>query len=104
MIYRSDYRPSDFLLDRIELDVQIEEMTTVDARLSLRRRPGADATAPLVLNGRAMRLLGLELDGQVLAPQRYRVEPECLLLHEVPEQFNLRVRTQLDPEHNTALE
>ncbi|MGQ0529727.1 MAG: aminopeptidase N, partial [Panacagrimonas sp.] len=29
---------------------------------------------------------------------------ECLLLHEVPEQFNLRVRTQLDPEHNTALE
>ena len=104
MIYRSDYRPSDFLLDRIELDVQIHALTTVDARLHLRRREGADVTGALALNGRAMELLGLELDGSALDEGDYTVEPERLLIAAVPDRFELRIRTRLDPEHNTALE
>lgn len=104
MILRSDYRASDFLVDRIELDVQIEERTRVDARLHVRRRPGGDPLAPLVLDGRAMELLTLELDGQPLPETARRVEPDRLRIDEVPDAFVLRTVVRHDPERNTALE
>nr|WP_293244502.1 aminopeptidase N [Panacagrimonas sp.] len=104
MILRSDYQASDFLLDRIELDVQIEDQTRVEALLHLRRRPGADAAAPLRLDGREMELLGLELDGQALPESRRRLDGARLQIDEVPDAFVLRTVVRHDPEKNTALE
>ncbi|MCE3250202.1 MAG: aminopeptidase, partial [Geminicoccaceae bacterium] len=46
----SDYRPPDWLVDRVELDFRLgEDGSEVAARLELRRNPAADAGAPLVL-------------------------------------------------------
>lgn len=104
MILRSDYRPSDYLLDRIDLEVRIDALTTVEATLQLRRRPGAEPAAPLRLDGREMELLALELDGVGLSNQDYRVDAEGLSIDAVPAQFVLRVVTRIDPERNTSLE
>lgn len=104
MILRSDYRASDFLLDRIELSVSIEALTTVEAWLHLRRNPEADPVAPLVLDGREIELLSIELDGRPVAAADYRVETGRLVLPSVPDTFVLRTLTRNDPEKNTALE
>ncbi|TDU32532.1 alanyl aminopeptidase [Panacagrimonas perspica] len=104
MILRSDYRASDFLLDRIELHVSVEALTTVEAWLHLRRRPGADPAASLVLDGRGIELLSIELDGTPIAPSGYRIEPEQLVVPAVPDAFVLRTLTRNDPEKNTVLE
>ncbi|MGQ0698189.1 MAG: aminopeptidase N [Panacagrimonas sp.] len=104
MILRSEYRPPDFLLDRIDLSVDIAGLTTVEASLRLRRRPGANADAPLVLDGRDMELLELQLDGRVLASTDFSVDAQQLVIERVPAEFTLRVVTRIDPERNTTLE
>lgn len=100
MVLRADYRPPDFQLERVTLDVHIGALTTVHATLELHRR----AAAPLVLDGRGFELLELRIDGRDVPKQDYRVEPEHLVVDSVPERFRLEVVTRLDPEHNTALE
>jgi aminopeptidase N len=104
VILRNDYRPCDFSLDRIELTVRIEALTTVEAILHLRRSATSDTDSPLVLDGRAMELLALELDGRALDASRYDVQAERLAISRVPDAFVLRVVTRHDPEKNTALE
>ena len=104
VILRSEYRPCDFALDRIELDVRIESLTRVEARLHLHRREGAVPDAPLVLDGREMKLLEIERDGVKLDASAYRVEAEQLVMPSVPDRFELRIVVELDPESNKALE
>ncbi|MGQ0619139.1 MAG: aminopeptidase N [Panacagrimonas sp.] len=100
MVLRADYRPPDFELGSITLDVSIEALATVHASLELRRRH----PAPLILDGRGFELLELRIDGRLLPKQDYRVEPHRLVIDTVPEKFRLEVLTRLDPENNTALE
>ncbi|HEV2543582.1 MAG TPA: aminopeptidase N [Methylobacterium sp.] len=99
------YRPSDHLIDRVELDVRLDPRDTrVTATLALRPNPAGRAGAPLVLDGDELTLLALELDGQGLAPQAYRAEPSGLTLHTPPQRpFTLRIETRLDPTANTRL-
>ena len=104
MILRSDYRASDFLVDRIELDVLIQDLTQVEARMHLRRRPESDRVAPLRLDGRAMELLVIEIDGLPVPESRRRQDPDRLWLDDVPDAFVLRTVVRHDPEKNTALE
>ena len=104
MIYRKDYRAPDFLLERTDLDVQIGTTTCVVARLKLRRSADADANAPLVLNGRHLTLVELQLEGKSVGKDDYQLGEESLTLPRVPERFELSVTTEVDPESNTALE
>ena len=99
------YRPSDHLIDRVELDVRLDPRDTrVTATLALRPNPAGRAGAPLVLDGDELTLLALELDGQGLAPEAYRAEPSGLTLHTPPQRpFTLRIETRLDPTANTRL-
>ena len=47
-----DYRPSDFLIDRVDLDVRLHPTATrITATLSLRPNPKGRADAPLTLDG-----------------------------------------------------
>ena len=100
-----DYRPSDHLIDRVELDVRLDPHDTrVSATLALRPNPAGRAHAPLVLDGDDLTLLGLELDGQALAPDTFRADASSLTLHAVPQRpFTLRIETRLDPTANTRL-
>ena len=100
-----DYRPADFLIDSVDLDVSLDRTRTkVVATLSLRRNPKGVAGAPLALDGDDLTLCGLKLDGRSLDASQYAATPDRLTLSEVPDgPFKLEIETLLDPGANTQL-
>ena len=101
-----DYRPPDWLVDRVELDFALGETATeVTARLEVRRNPSAGGGGrPLVLDGQELELLGLEVDGLPLGANRYAQDDDHLIIHELPDACTVLTRVRIHPDHNTALE
>ena len=61
-----DYRPPDWLIETVELDVSLDPTATT-VRSKLRVKPNGGATpAPLVLDGEELKLRSLALDGKPL--------------------------------------
>ncbi len=100
-IRRGDYRPPAFLVDHVDLAFDLDPVaTTVRSRLTLRRNePGA----PLRLDGVALELLELRLDGAPLPPERYTLTDEALTIPELPESCTLEAVTRINPSANTLL-
>ena len=105
-IYRTEYTPPDYRVDRIDLRFELgDDSTLVTSRMSLQSTyDGASGSRPLVLNGRRLVLRELKLDGLPLPPERYRLTDEALTLHQVPPAFILEVTTELRPQDNSSLE
>ena len=71
VIRLDDYRPSDFLIDRVELDFRLHPTATrVTATLALRPNPNGRSDAPLILDGDEVNLKALALDGRSLPARR----------------------------------
>jgi len=101
----ADYRAPDYLVERTELRLDLgEESTTVDSRLTLRRRPGAAHSAPLVLDGHDLELVSLRVNGQVLGPRAYRHDGDRLVIAHPGARLVLECTTRIHPRANTALE
>lgn len=105
IVHLENYRPSDHLIDRVDLDVRLDPRDTrVSATLSLRPNPAGRPGAPLVLDGDDLVLLALDLDGETPTPDAYRADASGLTLHAPPQRpFTLRIETRLDPTANTKL-
>jgi aminopeptidase N len=101
----ADYRPSDWLIDSVDLDVSLEaRRTRVRSRLSLRPSPTARSGAALVLDGEHLELESVRLDGKALSSDDYRVSEHHLTLANPPAgPFRLEIVTFVDPEANKAL-
>jgi aminopeptidase N len=101
----SDYRPPDWLVETVELDVALDRNATrVRARLALKPNPQAGAPAPLVLDGDGLHLRSLKLDGVELAPERYVADTDRLTIAQPPQRpFRLEIETVLDPSANSRL-
>ncbi|BDV33743.1 aminopeptidase N [Methylocystis iwaonis] len=101
----ADYRPADFLIDTVALDISLHRTETkVVARLALRRNPKGAPGAPLVLDGDELTLVGVKVDGRPLGAQDYTATPDQLTLTAVPEApFTLEIETRVDPTANTQL-
>ncbi|EJC73633.1 aminopeptidase N [Rhizobium leguminosarum bv. trifolii WSM2012] len=106
VIHLADYRPTDFVLERVDLTFELDPTETkVEARLIFHRRPGADPAAPIVLDGDELTLSGLLLDQVELDPSRYDATAESLTVRDLPESapFELTITTVINPEANTQL-
>ncbi|TGU74371.1 aminopeptidase N [Geomonas terrae] len=104
-IHQKDYTVPDYLVETVELEFDLDPgETRVVSRLSFicNHERGA-SPRPLVLDGEELTLLSLKLDGAELAPERYRVEEESLVIDAPPERFVLEVTTKINPATNTAL-
>ncbi|HEU0201980.1 MAG TPA: aminopeptidase N [Burkholderiaceae bacterium] len=105
-IRRLDYRPPAYLIDRIELEFDLDpETTAVTSTLTVRSNPAASSPAgtsrpPLLLDGEDLQLIGVEIDGQ---PSAYELADGCLTLAAPSDRFTVRVRNNLAPAHNTEL-
>ena len=101
-IRRIDYTPPPFLIETVDLDVELgQETTGVIARLAVRRNPAAESRpADLVLDGKKMELVSVQLDGK---PASHDMTPETLNLRGVPDSFSLEIKTRLRPQDNTEL-
>jgi len=99
-----DYRPPDWLIDTVELDVALDA-TATRVRSKLRLRPnGASAPAPLVLDGEDLTLRALTLDGVPLPAERFAATSERLTIAQPPNRpFELEIETVIDPSANTQL-
>src|SRR6202790_2788244 len=100
-----DYRPPDWLVETVELDVALDpKATRVRARLMLKPNPQAGAPAPLVLDGDGLDLRSLKLDGVALSGELYVADAHRLTIAQPPQRpFRLEIETVLDPSANTRL-
>jgi aminopeptidase N len=100
-----DYRPADWLVEAVELDVALDPTATrVRARLKLTPNPEASAPAPVVLDGDELHLASLTIDGEELDGQRYVATPDRLTIMQPPHRpFALDIETIIDPSANTQL-
>jgi aminopeptidase N len=102
----ADYRPPAFLIDTVDLVFELgPQDTRVKSRLGIRRNPAAsEPGGALHLDGEALELLSLALDGEPLGSNRYQLLPEGgLILADVPDAFTLDVETRIAPQSNTTL-
>jgi len=104
-VQRSEYRPPGFLLDRIELEMDLDlDSTEVSSRLHLRRNPSADPAEPLRLDGEQLELISVALDSGPLAESDVRADAQGLRISgELPGSFVLHVKNRIRPRANTAL-
>ena len=99
-----DYRPPDWLVETVSLDVSLDpSKTKVRATLALRPNPKSVA-APLVLDGDGLSLVSLRLDGATLLADSYVATPDNLTIPQPPNgPFKLEIETLVDPSANTQL-
>ncbi|GEP10622.1 aminopeptidase N [Methylobacterium gnaphalii] len=104
-IHLADYRPSDHLIDRVDLDIRLDpHASRVTALLALRPNPQGKVGAPLVLDGDELKLVSLAMDGEVLLENAYTASPSGLTIHRPPQRpFTLAIETEIDPTANTKL-
>ncbi|HXI36294.1 MAG TPA: M1 family aminopeptidase, partial [Burkholderiales bacterium] len=105
-IHLKDYSPPPFLVDAIELDVEIrDDDAVVKAKLAVRRNPGGNAAVTsLTLDGDELELQSVLLDNNHLERGRYEVTSEKLTIPDVPDAFMLETTSRIVPQKNTKLE
>jgi len=103
-IYLNDYTVPAWQVDTIDLHVAIHPgHTEVRARLACRRNPQG-AGGALVLNGEALALQAISLDGDALNPARYAVADDTLAIAgPLPDAFVLETVVRIEPDANTHL-
>ena len=100
-----DYAPPAFLIDTVELDVELfEDTARVLSRLSISRNPRAsDPAAPLVLNAEELEFESAALDGRKLAAGDFTLDDAHLTIARAPQRFVLETACRIRPRKNTTL-
>ncbi len=103
-ILLQDYRPPDWLIETVHLDVSLHPTaTTVRTRLKLKPN-SAGAPAPLLLDGEDLALKSLAIDGKPLLAENFVATPDKLTIAQPPNApFELEIETVVDPTNNTQL-
>ena len=98
-IYRRDYRPSEFLIDAVDLSFDLDPLETlVRAKMQLRRNPDLPtSTGPLRLYGDELELRSVRLDGFPLDPARFEADSQSLRIADVPDRFELETEVRIHP-------
>ncbi|MFN7026177.1 MAG: aminopeptidase N [Pseudorhizobium sp.] len=102
----ADYRPTDFVLERVDLTFELDPSNTkIEARLIFHRREGADTAAPLTLDGDELVLSGLLLDQNEVPSDQYTATPQSLTIRDLPGSgpFEITVTNFINPEANSQL-
>ena len=102
-IYRHNYQPSAYDIESVHLTFTLDKHhTQVSAVMQIRQLP--DTTpSPLRLAGDNLILTSLIIDGNALPDSAYTVTESELIISDVPDTFELHIKTTIDPAHNTTL-
>jgi aminopeptidase N len=104
-IHLKEYSQPHYWIDTVDLVFELgEETTRVLSTMTLRKSSRYHGSYPLVLNGEHVQLGMLRLDGVELAASGFEVTSEELIIHSVPDMFELEIETIIKPQENTALE
>lgn len=109
-LHRGDYRPTEYKIPSVRLDIQLdEEETVVTSHIHVTRNPALPhAGGALVLDGEAMKLKSLKITENGVTRDMDRSEfvvtDKNLILKNPPAQpFDLEIVTQVNPKENTTL-
>ena len=98
-VYLKDYQKPSFLVDSVDLDIQVfDDKTYVTAKLVMQRQTAGD----LVLLGRDLELKSIALNGQALAEDAYTLDTEQLVIANAPDQVVIETQVLIHPETNTS--
>jgi len=99
-IRRSDYQPPVYAIETVEMGFDLDpDATTVATRMRIvRRQPGV-----LRLDGEALELLFVAVDGVRLDPAQYQVDDTGLSLPGLPERCTLDIAVRNRPAENSTL-
>ena len=110
-IHRLDYQPSDWLIDHVCLQFELDPTATlVSSELTLSRNPAITPSSPgsdgrsITLQGSDCELRSVSVDGVALSAEDYQVTATELHIAQLPEHCVLLIVTCINPESNTALE
>lgn len=106
-IFLKNYRPPDYLIDKVDLDVALQpERTRVRSRLSVRANPKVRGKRALLrLDGAHMDLDEISLNRKRLTPKGYKLTDTSLTITKTPAKpFTLEIVTYVNPEANKALQ
>ena len=100
-----DYRPPDWLVDTVDLDIALDPLATrVRSTLKLRPNENGSAPAPLSLDGESLALSSILLDGEPLRAEQFTATSDRLTIPQPPPRaFELTVETVVNPSANTQL-
>ncbi|WP_180130646.1 aminopeptidase N [Acinetobacter sp. YH12072] len=100
-IYLKDYQKPSFVVDSIDLNIQVyDDHTLVSSKLEMQRQTAGD----LVLLGRDLELQSIQLNGQPLNASDYILDAEQLVISNAPDQATIETVVKIHPESNTMLE
>ncbi|MGE8541301.1 MAG: aminopeptidase N [Acinetobacter sp.] len=100
-VYLKDYQKPSFLVESIDLDIQVyDDYTHVLSKLVMQRQTAGD----LVLLGRDLELKSISLNGKPLSESEYKLDSEQLVIANAPEHAVIETQVIIHPESNTQLE
>jgi len=103
-IRRQDYQPFPFLIPKVSLEFELQaELTSVKAELTVVRKAGMTLPADLVLDGQALTLVSVHLNGALLTDSQYTLTDETLTIHGMPEHATLIIGSTCSPATNTSM-
>ena len=92
VIHLSDYKPTDFILERTDLTFELHPTETkVTARTLFNRRPGAPLDADLVLDGDDLTVTSVLLDGLEMPPEQFAIADDKLTIRNLPESVTFEI-------------
>jgi aminopeptidase N len=100
-----EYRAPDYRIETVNLQFDLDETRTrVKSLLTVVcNHDRCEGVHPLVLNGRDLKLLSLNVDGRPVDPRHYTRDDDRITLLPVPESFILEIETEINPAANTEL-
>ena len=99
--YLSDYRPSDYNVDTIDLEFDLFDHQTKVKAVSQIKRVSEEST-PLFLFGESLKLISLLVNN--IEHTDYELSHDGITLHHLPAEFKLEINTEIDPAANQAFE
>lgn len=101
--YRKDYQAPAFTIEQVDLTFELDPQQTRVTNTMVVTRQGTH-DEPLVLDGEALTLISLTLDGDPVSADDYSVTDQQLTLNSDKSRFTLTVVNDINPSENKALE
>lgn len=106
-IFLKDYKPSAFIVDEINLTVEVfEDYSLIKSVLKINKlQEFHGQKLNLELNGESMELLSLKMNGEELASSQFQVTSDKLtVLNIIHDSFELEVENKINPAINKTME
>ncbi len=100
----SDYIEYPFLIKSIDLDFNIGKDFVV-VKSSMIIEPKSKISSKLILQGNQIKLLSILINGNELKSEEYNISNQELVIYATPaSEFELKIKSEIDPFNNTSLE